>query len=92
MPVATKVRKEMSADGSHEHVEGLCTVFGTYVTRAYVAGRIDVGEDWYSSAAGRSARIRRLARCPRAGCPTSPYLTTAPDHTAANNLENLPRC
>jgi len=23
---------------------------------------------------------------------TFPYLTTAPDHTTANNLENLPRC
>jgi hypothetical protein len=30
--------------------------------------------------------------CPMPPCSASPYLTTAPDHTAANNLENLPRC
>lgn len=92
MPIATKVRKELSADGSHEHIEGVCTVYGTYCSRAYVAARIDVGDAWYSSTEGTSARIRRIRRCPHEGCDASPYLTTAPDHTPANNLENLPRC
>jgi hypothetical protein len=81
-----------SADGSHEHIEGVCTVFGTYCSRAYVAGQINAGEAWYSAAGGASARIRKIDRCPKEGCEASPYLSTEPDHTTANNLENLPRC
>ena len=92
MPIATRVHKEPSADGSHEHIEGVCTVYGTYVSRVYVARRIEIGDAWYSSADGVSARIRRIPRCPHARCHATPYLTTAPDHTRANNLENLPRC
>jgi len=92
VPVATRVRMGPSADGSHEHIEGVCTVFGTYCTRGYVAGRIEAGDVWYAAAAGTSARIRKIDRCPRDGCTASPYLTTAPDDTDANNLEHLPRC
>jgi len=31
-------------------------------------------------------------RCPAQHCPATPYITTAPDHTVANNLDNLLHC
>jgi hypothetical protein len=41
---------------------------------------------------GMSARIKKISFCPRAGCYVSPYITTAPDYSTANNLDNLPPC
>jgi len=94
MPTATKVRKEWSQSPRlHEHIEGVCTADGTHYTRAAVVAGIRRGESWVTSGGGSTARIRELARCSaEAGCPATPYITTAPDHTTANNLENLPRC
>ena len=92
MPTVTKVRKERADDGTHEHIEGVCTRDGTHFTRGYVARRIDAGEAWYSEGGGRQARIKKINYCPRPACPASPYITTAPDHTTENNLENLPPC
>lgn len=92
MPTATKVRKELSANRSHEHIEGVCTADGAHLTRADVASRIDAGEPWYSSGGGTLVRIKKISGCPVTGCPATPYITTAPDDTTANNLENLPRC
>jgi len=37
----TKVRKELSADKSHEHIEGVCTTDGTHYTRQQVVDSID---------------------------------------------------
>jgi hypothetical protein len=92
MPTVTKVRKERVSDGTHEHIAGVCTTDGTYSSRAQVAASIDAGSAWYSSGGGSTARIRKIAHCPAAACLASPYITTDPDHTTANNLENLPRC
>jgi hypothetical protein len=92
MQTVTKVRKELSSDRGHEHIEGVCTVEGTHYTRAHVARSIDAGESWFSVGGGQAARIRKISYCPRPACMASPYITTAPDHTTANNLENLPRC
>lgn len=92
MPTVTRVRKERSADGGHEHIGGVCTTDGAYFTRSYVAARIDAGEAWWSSGGGQLARIKKITYCPRPACLASPYITTAPDHTTANNLENLPTC
>ena len=92
VPTVTRVRKELSADGTHWHIEGACTADGTHYPRGDVATRIDGGEPWFSSGGGTQVRIRTIVSCPMPPCSASPYLTTAPDHTAANNLENLPRC
>lgn len=92
MKIVTRVRKELSEDGSHEHIEGVCITDGTHHTRAQVATSLDGGEEWSSSAGGTLARIRKIAHCPRPACHASPYLTTEPDNTTLNNLENLPPC
>ena len=92
MPTVTKVRKERAGDGSHEHIAGACATDGTYWTRAQVTASIDAGSIWYSSGGGSTARVRKIAHCPAWACPATPYITTDPDHTTANNLENLPRC
>ena len=90
--MVTHTRKEASADGTHEHVAGVCTTVGTYFTRAEVVSGIDRGETWLTSGGGSTARIKKISYCPRTGCYLSPYITTAPDHTTANNLDNLPPC
>ncbi len=92
MPTVTRVRKERSADGGHEHIAGVCTSDGIHHKRAYVAARIDAGETWWSSGGGQLARIRKISFCPRPACLANPSITTAPDHTTQNNLENLPPC
>lgn len=92
MKTVTKVRKETSTDGTHRHIEGVCTSDGTHHTRAHVVDSINAGEAWYTSGGGSQARIKPLTYCPAQGCPAKPYITTAPDHVTANNLENLPPC
>ena len=92
MPTVTHVRKELSADGSHRHIEGVCTQEGTHYTRAEVVASINAGKVWRTSAGGTSAVIKPLPYCPASDCNARPYITTAPDHTTINNLENLPPC
>lgn len=82
----------MDTSGStHEHTQGVIDSTGTFHTRASVVRSIDNGNLWQTSGGGRTARIRKIAQCPRPGCSVTPYITTAPDHTTANNLDNLPR-
>jgi Protein of unknown function (DUF3892) len=95
MPEVTAVRKEWSGVGSarHEHIEAVCTVTGSHYTRQQVVSGLRRGEDWHTRGAdGSRARIRELRFCPHGVCFATPYLTTAPDHTEANDLENLQRC
>jgi hypothetical protein len=92
LPTVTRIRKELSADGTHWHIEGACTADSTHYPREVIASRIDGGEPWFSSGGATQVRIRTIVSCPMPPCSASPYLTTAPDHTATNNLENLPRC
>lgn len=92
MQTVDKVRKETAANGSHKHIEGVCTTDGVHHTRAQVVASINGGEDWHTSAGGARARIKPLSFCPAPACLAKPYITTAPDHTTANNLENLPPC
>ena len=93
MPEVDRVRKETSyVPSQHEHIEGVCSG-GTHYTRLQVVAGIRRGENWYTRGTdGSTARMKEMPSCPRSGCPATPYITTAPDHTAANNLENLPRC
>jgi hypothetical protein len=92
MPTAVKVRKETSADGSHRHIEGVCTADGTHYTRAQVAADIDRGVAWSSSGGGATATVRKITYCPAAACMATPYITTSPDYTTKNNLDDLPPC
>jgi hypothetical protein len=88
----TKVRKETSADGSHKHLEGVCTSSGTHYTRREVVDSINLGNTWQTSAGGYSATIKVMGSCPKAGCTASPYIKTNPDSSLQDNLENLPLC
>lgn len=88
----TKVRKELSADTTHEHIEGVCTSDGAHYTRQQVVDSIDAGNTWKTSADGYEATIEKMAYCPRGKCYGKPYIKTKPDSTKKDNLENLDRC
>lgn len=90
--VVTKVRKETSADGSHKHIEGVCTNAGIHYTRREVVSSIDAGNIWKTSADGYEAVIEKMIYCPRANCYATPYIKTHPDSTKKDNLENLDLC
>ena len=88
----TRVSKSLSADNSHEHIVGVWTTANTYHSNADVIASINNGNVWLTQAAGAPfATIKPLPFCPTNGCFHKPYITTAPDHSRANNLENLPR-
>jgi hypothetical protein len=94
MPRAVKVRKETVANDKkeiHAHIVGVITEDGLYHTNQDVVRGISAGQDWYTMEDGKKARIRPLGYCPNSSCYHKPYITTNPDHTTANNLENLPR-
>ncbi len=91
MQIVHRVRREPSVSGSHTHIAGVCAADG-YVSRADLVASLHRSEVWWTEADGRRARIRTVAHCHVPGCSLTPYVTTAPDHTRANNLENLPDC
>jgi len=91
----TKVRKESSGSGAnrHEHIVGVCLTLGDFRSNQQVWDSMDSGEQWWTRGSDQSsARIRKLTYCPHPSCVHKPYLTTAPDHTRINNLDNLPPC
>jgi len=88
----TKVRKELSEDKTHEHIEGVCTSDGTHYTRQAVVDSIDAGNTWKTSADGYEATIEKLGYCPKDKCYAKPYIKTKPDSTKKDNLENLDHC
>jgi Protein of unknown function (DUF3892) len=88
----TKVRKESSDDGMHEHIKGVCTEGGTYYSRTEVVDSIDAGNTWKTSADGYTATIRRMSYCPQMTCLAAPYIETNRDSTKKDNLENLDAC
>jgi hypothetical protein len=87
-----KVRKERSADGSHQHIAGVCTTDNRVYTRVMVVDSINAGNTWRTSAGGYTATISTIRYCPRSGCLASPYLKTNPNSDKLDNLENLPKC
>lgn len=89
--IVTKVRKELSSDGSHRHIEGVC-VEGLHYTRRQVVDSINSGSTWKTSSGGYEATIKVMGSCTHAGCTASPYLKTNPDSSKLDNLENLPEC
>jgi len=90
--VVTKVRKEQSADGSHRHIEGVCTTNNSHYTRQSVVDSINAGNSWTTFGGGLTATIEVISECPKAGCNAKPYIKTKPDSTKLDNLENLPEC
>jgi hypothetical protein len=88
----TKVRKEPSADGTHRHIEGVCTAGGTHYSRHEVVASINTGDTWKTSADGYEATIALIKYCPRPACMATPYIKTNPDSTKKDNLENLDPC
>jgi len=88
----TKARKELSSDGTHHHLEGVCIDSGTHYSRKDVVDSIRVGNTWKTSAGGFSAVIEPITYCPRSGCLATPYIKTNPDSTKLDNLEKLPAC
>jgi Protein of unknown function (DUF3892) len=87
-----RVRKERSADGSHQHIAGVCTTDNRHYTRLAVVDSINAGNTWETSAGGFTATILTIRYCPRSGCLASPYLKTNPNSNELDNLENLPKC
>jgi hypothetical protein len=90
--VVTKVRKELSADGSHRHIEGVCTNAGVHYTRQEVVDSINAGNTWKTQADGYEATITVRSYCPHGSCLAKPYIETKPDSTKKDNLENLDWC
>jgi Protein of unknown function (DUF3892) len=89
----TRVRKEfVYTPQAHEHIDGVCTTENLYYTRKQVVDSMAAGNAWFAQGGGSVARIKPMTSCPVTRCPATPYITTAPDHTTANNLDNLPRC
>ena len=93
MFIVTGTRKEMAPDGRHQHIRAVCLQDGSSYTRSQVVVSLRSGEKWYTRGAdGSRAEIKISAYCPAPSCYESPYITTAPDHTTTNNLDNLPPC
>jgi hypothetical protein len=90
--IVTHVRKELSADGSHRHIEGVCTSGGVHYTRKEVVDSINAGNVWKTNAGGYEAVIEPIRYCPRPACMATPYIRTNPDSTKKDNLENLDPC
>jgi Protein of unknown function (DUF3892) len=84
---------EWSLDGGwHQHIEGVCTRDKAFYTRDEVVQSLRAGGVWTTVGDGAPARIREARSCGHPGCPVTPYITTAPDGTTANNLDDLRRC
>ncbi|MGH9016273.1 MAG: hypothetical protein ACRDY1_00860 [Acidimicrobiales bacterium] len=87
----TGVRKVLSDDFSHRHLEGVCTDRVHYTVQA-VADSIDAGNVWKTKADGFEAVITVVSECPEVGCTARPYLETNRRSPRKDNLENLGLC
>lgn len=93
MLIVTRTRKEMAPDGRHQHIKAVCLQDGSSYTRAQVVASLKAGQQWSTCGYdGSRAAIKLVAYCPVGACMETPYITTAPDHTTINNLDNLPPC
>ncbi len=92
MPTITRVTKEFSRDRTHQHIAGVCTADNGRYTRQQVVDGVGRGEVWETSDGRTRARVKVIRFCPASGCLVTPYITTAPDHSITNNLDNLPAC
>ncbi len=87
----TNVRRELSKDGSHKHIEGVCADSVHYSIREVVES-MNQGNTWKTAAGGYEETIVEAAYCHKTNCWVTPYIKTNPDSTELDNLENLPEC
>ena len=78
--IVTKVRKELSSDGTREHIEGVC-VNGVHYTRKQVVKSIAANNVWKTQADGNEAVIEPIAFCSKPRCTATSYIKTNPDST-----------
>jgi hypothetical protein len=90
--VVTKVRKGLSADGSHRHIQRVCVETETHYPRQEVADSINARNSWMSKAGAYEATIATRSYCPQSACLATPYIKTNPDSTKKDHLENLDAC
>lgn len=94
MTIVVSVHKVTTGDGTHEHIAEVRSKAGAAYSVVDVVRGLGAGESWKTegpdSADAVLARIQKLAYCPASGCSLSPYITTAPNHTKNNDLDNLP--
>ena len=91
MRKVTRVRRERSLSGSHEHIEGVWTSDDEYFSRGQIIRSLDAGETWYADEGRSLATIGLVTYCPWPGCSLKPYLsTTARDRRPDRTLEMLP--
>jgi Protein of unknown function (DUF3892) len=90
----TNVRMGASDQGGrHEHIVGACVSDGRIFERRRIVDSIRAGDRWVTRVPGApDAIIHPIATCPHVGCLANPYITTSPDGTKRNNLDDLPRC
>jgi hypothetical protein len=83
-----KVRKEpLLAPQYHQHIAEVELASGQRITRADVIANINRGVEFYTFVNYTRARVY-VHYCPT--CFSRDYITTTPDGTTANNLDNLP--
>src|SRR5436190_23189785 len=88
----TRVRKVLSPDRSHRHLEGVWTTANIHYTPGEVIERMDWGSKWLARAGDRETPIQKLDRCPHQECPTTPYLAASFGTLAGLSLEDLEEC
>ena len=85
------MHKVNASDGVHKHISEVKTDAALKYSRAEVVAGLARGESWKTKGSdGSQATIKKITYCPAAACLLTPYITTAPDHTKDNNLDNLP--
>jgi hypothetical protein len=90
--IVTKVRREISQDGTHAHIAAVCTLEELTYSCRQVVESIDEGDTWVTRVGGVNAIVKPVRCCPYDGCKAAPYLETNPDSVGSDNLENLPGC
>ena len=91
MTIVVSVHKVSANDGTHEHIAEVRSKAGTAYSVVDVVRGLGAGESWKTEGPDSAmAMIKKVAYCPASGCCLSPYITTAPNHTNNNDLDNLP--
>ncbi len=88
----TGVRKVLSDDFRHRHIEGVITHDRVHHTLRFVVDSIRAGNTWTTKAHGHKETIKVVSECPEPGCGTSPYIETNSRSLGKDNLENLDLC
>jgi len=63
--IVTGVRKVLSDDFSHRHIEGVCTSDRVHYSVSDVVESINAGNTWRTKADGREETIQVVSECPQ---------------------------